>query len=160
MSRRGAVLLFVSMGLLLLSLVGIGATWRQFGSGVQRIPSPVPVVAPGTEAPEPEMNCVSRPGSQKPGYYFDLIHIAHYYQFREWLRVNTMVRNNCNVPLMAAVRLLVYDRQGTLLATSPGEYLLGPLEPGQTALLDQGVLQTRAPVSADAEVRLYYRPGQ
>ena len=148
------------MGLLLLSLVGVGATWRQYAGGGQRSPAPAPLVAPRPEAPEPELSCASRPGSQKPGHYFDLVHIAHYYQYREWLRVNTMVRNNCNVPLVAAVRLLVYDRQGTLLSASPGEYLLGPLEPGQTALLDQGVLQTSGQVRADAEVRLYYRPGE
>jgi len=148
------------MGLLLLSLVGVGATWRQYGGGGQRIPAPDPLVAPRPEAPEPELICASGRGSQKPGHHFDLIHIAHYYQYREWLRVNTLVRNNCNVPLMAAVRLLVYDARGTLLATSPGEYLVGPLEPGQTGLVDQGVLQTRGQVRADAEVRVYYRPGQ
>lgn len=155
MSRRWAGLLFASMGLLLLALMGLGATWRQYSAGVQRIPAPEALLAPRPEAPEPELNCASRPGSQKPGRYFDLIHIAHNYQYREWLRVDVLVRNNCNVPLMAAVRLLVYDRQGALLATSPGEYLLGPLEPGQTARLDQGVLQTRQPVRADAEVRVY-----
>lgn len=148
------------MGLLLLSLLGAGATWRQYGARPQPVRAPELPAAQRLEAAEPEPRCASRRGSQKPGHYFDLIHIAHYREYLNWLRVNTLVRNNCNVPLMAAVRLLVYDQRGDLLATSPGEYLLGPLEPGETAGLDQGVLQTREQVRADAEVRLYYRPGQ